>query len=86
MSQNPAYETKTLLHTNPAYEGNPLHTQSGDRQQTKTEMATPEPTYEIIPQAINQPSDDREGVTGDGEEYDKLNRTIPNMNTATAVD
>ena len=74
MNRNPAYETKTLLHRNPAYEDN-----------TRTETATPEPTYEIIPQATNQPSDDREEGAGDGEEYDKLNRTIPNTNATTAT-
>ena len=71
-SQHSFSDTTTLqVHSNPAYED------STSEQQEQPQQTTPEPSYEVIPTASNQPAKDGqelESTEGGGHDYDVLNR------------
>ena len=76
LNNNPAYETQTPLQRNLAYEDTTLTT--GEPEEAQVLMNPVEPTYEVI-----QPSTSTKKILGSQEgedEYDKLNRELPNIN------
>ena len=78
---NPAYETKSQskhgfsttlqVHSNPAYDSS---TKLECEQQEQLQQNIPEPTYEVIPTASNQPAKYGRELEGEGHDYDVLNR------------
>ena len=59
------------MHSNPAYEGS---TKLECEQQEHLQQSIPEPTYEVILTASNQPVKDGRELEGEGHDYDVLNR------------